>query len=98
MQEFYAGLEDRKYLTLPDAQKKRLQVNAAHIFKPLPSAYLFHSLIAVSISWHFSQNQRVFWPLCCSLFASPPPLCGRNFGNGLYSAMYQDLIFAADLG
>ncbi len=28
-EEFYAGLEDRKYLTLPDAQKKGLQVRAA---------------------------------------------------------------------
>lgn len=26
MQEFYAGLEDRKYLPLADAQKKSLQV------------------------------------------------------------------------
>jgi len=27
LQEFYAGLEDRKYLTLPDAQKKFMQVS-----------------------------------------------------------------------
>lgn len=30
LQEFYAGLEDRKYLPLGDAQKKSLQVSSSH--------------------------------------------------------------------
>ena len=30
MQEFYAGLEDRRYLTLADAQRKAMQVRCLH--------------------------------------------------------------------
>ncbi len=37
-EEFYAGLEDRKYVTLPEAQKKGLQVRnlqtCAHLLLP----------------------------------------------------------------
>ena len=35
LQEFYAGLEDRKYLPLPEAQKKSLQVGAQKILSIL---------------------------------------------------------------